>query len=235
MTAALFLACLALTAGALVLGTRRWASGPSALAIQLGLPIWLAYVGVLSWSGVVGDAGLRPPGIVYVVAPAVLFVGLFAVRSRSGGTIARTAPLVLLIGFQVYRVGVELFLHQLWREGLAPRMLTFEGANLDIVIGLTAPLAAWLATRGRGGLLAALIWNGLGLVSLVNVVARSALTSPGPLNLIHAEVANHAIGTFPYTFIAGFFAPLSVTLHVLALRAIAARRAPVTIPKGLPA
>ena len=58
-------------------------------------------------------------------------------------------------------------------------MLTFEGANLDILIGLTAPLAAWLATRGRGGLLAALdLGTVLGLVSsLVNVIARSALTS----------------------------------------------------------
>jgi hypothetical protein len=40
--------------------------------------------------------------------------------------------------------------------------------------------------------------NVLGLLSLANVVARAVLTAPGPLNLIHAEVPNRMIGTFPF-------------------------------------
>jgi hypothetical protein len=43
------------------------------------------------------------------------------------------------------------------------------------------------------------------------------------LKLISTEVPNVAMGMFPYAFIPGFFAPLAVTLHVLAIRAIAAR------------
>ena len=39
---------------------------------------------------------------------------------------------------------------------------------------------------------------------------------------MHAEVPNLAIGTFPYTFLAGFFAPTAVLLHVLSLRALLA-------------
>ena len=70
---------------------------------------------------------------------------------------------------------------------------------------------AWLSTRGRGGLYAALAWNVIGLLALANVVVRSALTSPGPLHLLDTEVVNRAIGTFPYTLIAGFLAPLAVT------------------------
>ena len=53
--------------------------------------------------------------------------------------------------------------------------------------------------------------------------------------MLDTEVANGAVGTFPYTFIAGFLAPLAATLHALALRAIAARLATINIPKGLPA
>jgi hypothetical protein len=41
------------------------------------------------------------------------------------------------------------------------------------------------------------------------------------LKLMSTEVPNVAMGIFPYTFIPGFFAPLAVTLHVLAIRAIA--------------
>jgi hypothetical protein len=102
-------------------------------------------------------------------------------------------------------------------------MLTFEGANVDIYIGASAPLIAWLSTRGRLGLKLALGWNVLGLLALTNVVTRAVLTSPGPFNLINAEVSNRMFGTFPFMFIPGFFVPLAVLLHVLAIRAINGR------------
>jgi hypothetical protein len=73
------------------------------------------------------------------------------------------------------------------------------------------------------GLKLALVWNLLGLLALTNVVIRAVLTAPGPFNLIHTEVPNRMFGTFPFMFIPGFFVPLAVTLHVLAIRAISSR------------
>jgi hypothetical protein len=96
--------------------------------------------------------------------------------------------------------------------------MTYEGGNVDIFIGLSAPVVVWMWARGLIGRRLAIVWNVLGLLALINIFARSALTSPGPLNLIHAEVPNLAIGMFPYTFIAAFFAPLAVLLHVLSIR-----------------
>ena len=122
---------------------------------------------------------------------------------------------------QTFRIGVELCFHELWMEGLVPKMLTFEGANVDIFVGLSAPLAAWIATKGTTGLRIALLWTILGLLALANVATRAVLTAPCPLNIIHAEVPNLSIGTFPFVDIAGFFAPLAVALHILAIRAIA--------------
>jgi hypothetical protein len=84
---------------------------------------------------------------------------------------------------------------------------------------LSAPIIAWIATRGRLGLRLAMGWNVLGLLSLANAAASAVLT--GPLKLISTEVPNVAMGIFPYAFIPGFLAPLAVTLHVLAIRAIA--------------
>jgi hypothetical protein len=103
--------------------------------------------------------------------------------------------------------------------------MTYEGGNIDIFIGLSAPAAAWFARQGQIGRRAAIAWNVLGLLALANIITRSALTAPGALNFIHSEVPNLAVGIFPYTFIAGFFAPLAVMLHVLSLRHL---RAPLT-------
>jgi hypothetical protein len=120
-------------------------------------------------------------------------------------------------------VGVELFLHRLWSAGVVPKMLTFDGANVDVYVGLSAPAIAWWSTRRRWGRVAVTAWNVLGLLALANVVARAILTTPGPLNLLHSDVPDHMFGTFPYMYIPGFFVPLALALHVLALRAAVVR------------
>ena len=190
-------------------------------ALWIGLPVWLLYVGLLSYSGVVSNTALRPPGIVYVAFPAVLFVLLVFARSGAGGRIASVFPLWVIIGMQTFRIGVELLLHQLSVAGLAPRLVTYQGGSIEIWIGLSAPFIAWLSTRGRWGEQVALGWNVVGLLSLANAVTLAALTAPG-LNLIQGEVPNVAIGAFPFTYIAGFFAPLAMALHVLSIRSLRA-------------
>ncbi len=79
----------------------------------------------------------------------------------------------------------------------------------------------------------ALGWNVLGLLALTNVVTRAVLTTPGPLNLIHTEIPNRMMGTFPFLFIPAFFVPLAIVLHLLAIQSISSRlRAdiPIAIP-----
>jgi hypothetical protein len=194
-----------------------------AFGVLAALCAWFIYVGVLGHLGVIANPAMFPPGIALIFVPVVAFLVLFIVRVRSsaGAHLALAFPLWVLIGMQAFRVGVELFIHQLWIEGLVPKMLTFGGANVDIYIGASAFVIAWLSMRGGWAQRLALLWNVLGLLSLANVLTRAVLTAPGPLNLIHAEVPNRMIGTFPFMFIPGFFVPLAVVLHVLAIRSIA--------------
>lgn len=185
-----------------------------------GLFAWLIYAGVLGYSGVVGDASLVPPGPAFLLVPVFLFVALFLARSPQGERLALSFPLAVLVAVQVFRVGVEMFLHQLWQDGLMPRMLTFSGGNPDIIVGASAPIMAWLYARRHVGERLLLAWNVIGLCTLANVAVRALLTAPGALNLVQSDVPNLAIGTFPFTFIPGFLAPLALVLHVLAIRAI---------------
>jgi hypothetical protein len=194
--------------------------------VLAGLSAWLTYVGLLGYFGVVKNTTMRPPGMVFLLVPIILFLLLFIVfivRSTAGARVALAFPLWIILGAESFRIGVELFLHQLWIHGLVPKMLTFEGANVDIYIGASAGLIAWLSTRGRLGMRLALAWNVLGLLALTNVVIRAVVTSPGPFNLIRTEVPNRMFGTFPFLFIPGFFVPLAVVLHVLATRALSVR------------
>lgn len=205
---------------AIVLNAFRYLGWRSGLVTLIVLPLWLVYVGALSYFGIVADAERSPPGIAFIVLPTILFIALALVRGQLGARIAATVPLALLIGTQVFRIVVELILHQAWQDGLAPRMLTYEGANFDIVIGGSAPLVAWAVWRHRLAPRWAIAWNIAGLLMLTNVIARSAMTAPGPFLALQTEVPNLAIGTFPYTFIPGFFAPLAIALHIVAIRGL---------------
>jgi len=204
----------------------RYLGGRAAWWVLTGLLLWLSYSGLLGYAGVLKNMTMRPPGIVFLVVPVLVFLVVFlafVVLSSKSARVALAIPLWILLGAQSFRVGVELFLHQLWIDGMVPKMLTFDGANVDIYVGASAVLIAWLSARGRLGLRLALAWNVLGLLALANVVTRAVLTAPGPLHLIHAEVPNLLLGTFPFLFIPGLFVPLGVVLHLLALRSIVSR------------
>lgn len=227
MTSTLFLAFVALMAGVVVALIARYLIRRIASEVAAGLFVWFVYAGLMGYFDIIRNPASRPPGIVFLAIPVVAFLVFFiffVARSSSGVRFALAFPLWIVLGTQSFRIGVEFFLHRLWIDGLIPRTLTFEGANWDIFIGASAPVAAWLSTQGRMGMRLAFAWNLLGLVSLANVVTRSVLTAPGPLHLIQAEVPNLMIGTFPFLFIPGFFVPLAVALHVLAIRSIVSRQ-----------
>jgi hypothetical protein len=226
MVATLFVGFVGMMVVLVVTLVARYLNARSAITVLAAMAAWFTYVGLLAYSGVVKNTTMHPPGIVFLIAPVLLFLLFFVgfvAWSAAGARVALAFPLWILLGVESFRIGVELFLHQLWIGGLVPKMLTFDGANVDIYIGASAPLIAWLSTRGRWGLRLALVWNLLGLLALTNVVIRAVLTSPGALNLIHAEVPNRLLSTFPYLLIPGFFVPLAVVLHLLAIRAIGNR------------
>jgi hypothetical protein len=220
--APVFLAYVALVGGVASAALLRYLPLDRALIGIAILAAWIGYAGAMGWSGIVGDPTRMPPGIVLLLTPVIAFVAIVLGRSAAGRYCATNLPLTLILGLQTFRVGVELTLSSLHDAGLASRLMTLSGGNVEILIALSAPLIAWVATRGAAGRRIALVWNVVGLISLLNVAARAVLTAPGPLNLIHADLPTVAMGMFPFTFIPGFMAPFAMTLHILAFRALRA-------------
>jgi len=184
-------------------------------------PALALFVAWLLYAGMVGGLGpfTRPPGIVFYLVPLVAWVVVLT-RTRIGIVLSSAIPLAVLTGLQVFRIVVELFLNELWRAGLLPKMMTFHGANFEIVLAASAPVVALLVARRMLAWQAVLVWNALGLAVLANVVVRGVLTAPGPLQLLHDDHPNLALGLFPYTYVPGLMVMLAVTLHVASMRAL---------------
>ena len=218
----LFLGYVAVVAALVVGALLRYLPFWRAMTGLAIIAVWLGYAGVMGYSGILGDPTRTPPGIFLMLTPIIAFVVIVLGRSPVGRYLATALPLALFFTLQTFRVGVELTLSSLHDAGLTTRLLTLSGGNVEILIGLSAPIVALISTRGTGGRRVALVWNVVGLLSLLNVATRAVLTAPGPLNLIHADFPNIAMGMFPFSFIPGFMAPLAMMLHVLAFRALRA-------------
>ena len=177
-------------------------AGASALA-------WLGLTGGLAHAGLL--AHFDPPRLpVFLVA----IVGLLIWASRSAwGRALQGLPLGVLVGFQAFRVLVELGIHQAAMDGIAPVEMSWSGWNFDIVTGVTALLLAPFAHRLPTWALHA--WN-LGCLGLVLVVVGTGILSmPTPFQQILTTPSNTWIADFPFVWLPTVHVPLAWLGHLL--------------------
>lgn len=187
-----------------------------------GLALWLLYAGTLAYNGWLSRPD-PPPSLLLLLLPLVAFATWLS-RSPAPLALVRALPLRALVGLQAFRVGVEIFLDRLWREGLLPEGMTWHGHNFDIVTGISA-FALFLAWNRIPGVLGvARAWNILGLVLLAQVALTGLLSAPGPQHILNRATPNVAIVSFPYVLVAALFVVSALALHILAFRRIAAER-----------
>lgn len=191
------------------------AKGP----VLAGFGLWMTYATVI---GLSGFAGLKvPPGPLLLGLPAAILLTVGVIRNPSSARFATKVTLPVLTGLQVFRLFVELSFHELMGLKLIPAVMTFQGANLDILIGLSAPVVAVLAISKPKLTWLFRAWNVVGLLLVINAVVLGAVTfSGGRLGFSGTSVPNQAIGIFPFQFIPGFLAPLAIALHALSLKAL---------------
>jgi hypothetical protein len=222
MTGFLFVAVVLAVAAVFVLAVLKMDGQRDRYAILLlVLAFWLALPGVLAWRGDLDRyAPLPPPGFILF---ALLTLGTVLLAFSGFGARMAQLPLASLVGFQVFRVPLELVLHRLYAESVIPVQMTYAGRNFDIVTGLLAAgLALWL-WRGRPSRWLVAGWNILGLVLLANVLTIAILSTPVPFRVFMNEPANLLPSTFPYVWLPTFLVQAALFGHLLVFQALIRR------------
>jgi hypothetical protein len=203
-------------------------------AVSLGL--WLSLTGILSLTGFFARFETIPPRFLLGVLPAIAAV-LFLVSFHRTREWLTALPEAWVIGFQAFRIPVELVLWALAHHSIVPNAMTFEGRNFDILTGLTAPLVAYFGiVRGRWPRWAIIAWNAMGLFLLFNVVRVAILAAPGPFRQLTEEAPNLAPSLFPFIWLPYFLVPLALLGHLVSLAQVAqsakvaASKTPTTSP-----
>jgi hypothetical protein len=216
-------------AGALRAGYEPRSARRLGLTVIAAIAVWLLVAALLASSGLLSVWTARPPRV--LLLPLTAFSTMMVVsRTRAAGLLVSRVPRHWPIAAQAFRIAVELAIFGLYIGGRAPVQMTFEGRNLDVLVGLSAPVVAWLVAVQRARSSMVVVWNLAGLVTLANVIGTAATSIPGALRLDWPGQPFTALATFPVVWIPAFLAPAAVFLHITSLRQ--SLRGLERIPKG---
>lgn len=184
----------------------------------LFISLWIAIISVASLTGFSADFDAFPPRpVFFVVIPIIALV--FIMRSETTKQILSVVPAKYLINIQIFRIPVEILLWLLLLAGVTPIQMTFEGRNMDILVGLTAPIIAYLAfANGKFHRKVAIGWNIAGLMLLANILTIAVLSMPTPLRVFMNEPANTEVANFPVIFLPAILVPIAYYFHVFSLK-----------------
>ncbi len=191
--------------------------------VSIALALWLAVTFGLAGAGFFLRFEALPPRAM-VAAMTALVATLVWTRTPSGARFVDAAPLAAIAAAQVFRAPVEVALHALYERGALPVQMTWSGRNVDIFVGLTAPFVAWAFHRELIGRRAFAVWHLASLAALVNIVATSAMSFPGPLRRFHEGVSAAVVATPPFIWLPAVLVPFAAASHVISLRALARGR-----------
>ncbi|MFZ4848093.1 MAG: hypothetical protein ACOYL7_03060 [Caldilinea sp.] len=177
---------------------------------------WLGLTVLLTTQGWVADMTepISPLGIVMTIATGggLALMLLWPPLKQA----VESLPLSWLMGVQVYRVFGIVFLFG-WLAGEVPLALGPLTAFNDVAVGLSALVVTAYVLRG-GAVWVGRVWNVYGLLDFAYAVPVGVLAAPHALRLLNLTPDTSALGVLPLSFITLWAVPLSIMLHVAALR-----------------
>ena len=184
-----------------------------------------ATLGVLAVSALLAESGAlaRSASGIGLIAYFVLCTAGAALLAFSplGQSVALGVPLYALVGFQAFRLPLELVLHRWYMEGVLPVQMTYEGHNFDVATGLLALLLSPLVYSGKLGRRAVWAFNLIGTALLVNVATIAVRSSPVPLRTYLDEPPLLLALQAPYTWILPVCVSGALLGHLITFRRLA--------------
>jgi hypothetical protein len=193
-----------------------------ALMASLVFALLLVINSLAGITGVLRNFEARPPLFVFYFP--MMMASAFAIGFSPLGTLlARRASFWALIGFHVFRFLAEYLIHLGVLEGIAPKQLSFEGYNFDILTASSALVVAiFIYPRGavvsRVAKRVIMAWNIFGVLALVNIGFIAITSMPLPIRLFMSEPSNIWVTQFPYILLPGILVVAAWVGHIIIFR-----------------
>ncbi len=177
---------------------------------------WIFFISVQTFNGYFTNlSGIpRLPLMVGITLVAILSLFVWP-RTRR---ILMRMPITTLHYIHIVRVPVEMVLWWLAVSRAIPMDMTFEGSNLDIISGISAPFAAVFMVGARSkSRIGAIIWNVIALALLINIVLMAINYMPYYYTPSGGQTANLGVFYFPYVLLPTFIVPVILFSHLVSI------------------
>jgi hypothetical protein len=188
------------------------------ILLGIALGFWMGFTGMLAYNGVFRDFSSMPPKVAFAIIPPLIVALLITVGSSINKVLLNT-PMHWLIAIQSFRIFVEIFLWQMADAGKAPVQMSFEGLNWDILSGILAIPVAYIVYREIGNyMLAARIYNLIGMALLINIVTIAMMSTPTFMRVFMNDPANTFIAEYPFVWLPAVLVPIAYYMHFFSLK-----------------
>jgi hypothetical protein len=174
--------------------------------------LWIFGISAISATGFFQNTEATPPRILLVLIGAIA-LAIFLFKRIDKSRINNK----LLILLHSIRIPVEVALFQLFLNGDIPQIMTFQGWNYDIFIGISAVIVFAYTAISKKELTDKflLFWNMIGILSLTVIVITALLSAPSPIQLFAFDQPNVAVQKFPFILLPAYIVPIVYTSHFL--------------------
>lgn len=167
----------------------------------------------LALQGFYENTTTSPPRFLLVFFPSACFV-IYGLLPRQMKWIRKVRKLEFSTLLHVVRIPIEMVLYNLFLHDFVPELMTFEGRNYDILVGMTAPIIAFLHFKKWIGTKVLLLWNFIGLALVLFIFVNAVLSLEVPFQQFAFDQPNVAVKYFPFVLLPVVIVPIVIWAHV---------------------
>jgi hypothetical protein len=170
------------------------------------------YASAMSFTGIFQQNTLPPKIFLFTTIPLLIFYNIISRVNAKWSDILANIPLATLIRFHIIRF-IGIFFLLTYAYGALPKYFAITGGIGDIVAAISAIFVANYAAQAKPNYkIVVVIWNIVGLLDILNVIAAGLITTK--LALANGTQGVLEIANFPFCLIPAFAPATILFLHI---------------------
>jgi len=181
--------------------------------LTLLIIVWSILQSVLAYAGFYHISDTIPPRFALVLLPTTLLM-IYGLLPKQQEWFFKARDTRVSTFLHSVRLPVEIVLYQLFVYKMIPELMTFEGRNYDIIMGITAPVIGWMFLREQISKTLLLGWNIIGLFLVLFILFNGILSAELPFQQFGFDQPNRGINYFLFVLLPATIVPIVVWTHL---------------------
>jgi hypothetical protein len=181
--------------------------------LTLLIIVWSIMQSILAYIGFYQNTDSIPPRFGLVLIPTTFLI-IYGLLPKQQKWVSKTRQTKISTFLHSVRLPVEIVLFGLFINKMIPELMTFEGRNYDILIGITAPIIGWLFAKQKISKKILMGWNIIGLILVLFILFNGILSAELPFQQFGFERPNRAVNYFPFVLLPATIIPIVIWTHI---------------------